>query len=59
MHVWCDMCGDITVAYVPIEVKFFDGSKLTINLCLDCWKKFKSKSRKYLVAQILKIFLEE
>jgi len=38
MGVWCDLYGDITVAYVPIEVKFFDGSRLPINLCLDCWK---------------------
>jgi hypothetical protein len=58
MGVWCDLCGDITVAYVPIEVRFVDGSSLTINLCLDCWKRVK-RSRKYLVAQLLKYLTEE
>ena len=59
MDVWCDLCGDMTVAYVPIEIRFFDGAKLTINLCLDCWERLKRKSRKYLVARLMKYIFEE
>lgn len=58
MDAFCDGCGDITVIWVPLEVRFPDGSRLTINLCLDCWKQLQ-ESRKHKVARILKLLLDE
>jgi len=58
MDVWCDVCGDITIAYVPIKVSFPDGSNMTVNLCLDCWERLK-RSRKYMVKELMRYFFEE
>ena len=51
---WCDVCGDLTKAYKPIEVRFPDGSTLVINVCLECWRDFEG-SRKLKVARIVSI----
>jgi len=58
INLWCDNCGDITVAAKPILVTFPDGAKLEILLCLDCWKEFEKSSRKLKVARMLKILKE-
>jgi len=51
--IFCDVCGDITVAWKPLEVRFPDGSILVINVCLQCYTDLE-KSRKFKVAQIIK-----
>jgi len=53
--VFCDDCGDIVVAWKPINVRFPDGSEIVINLCLECWAKFERMSRRLKVAKLLKI----
>lgn len=56
MKTFCDVCGDIVVAYIPVEVTFYKRGKITLNICLDCWvRHFKGKSRKLQVAKITKM----
>lgn len=58
--MWCDCCGDMTVAAKPIKVRFPDGELLEILVCLECWQKhFEGKSRKLKVARMLKILKDE
>ena len=54
---WCDVCGDLTKAWKPIEVKFPDGSTLVINICLQCYAEIE-KSRKFKVAQLVKMLFK-
>ena len=56
--IFCDSCGERTKASVPLEVKYPDGAKTVINLCLDCNEKIKG-SRKRLVAEMLRILTED
>ena len=56
--IFCDFCGDITVAYKPITVTFWDETKLLLNVCLDCSSKIES-SRAYKKSALLRILLEE
>lgn len=55
---FCDCCGDMSIIIIPLEVKYPDGEKITINLCLECNKKIKD-SRKHFVAEMLRILLED
>ena len=56
--MFCDCCGDLVTASVPIEVKFPDGAEITINVCLDCWWRYFEKSRKHRVAKLLEVLME-
>lgn len=51
---FCDCCGDLTKAWKPIQVRFPDGSKLVINVCLECWRDFEG-SRKLKVARLVAV----
>jgi len=54
MKVWCDVCGDIVSAYIPIRVEFYERGAITINVCIQCWNShFEGKSRKVKVAKLL------
>ena len=52
---WCDCCGDLTKAWKPIDVRFPDGTEITINICLECWDRDFEESRKLKVARLLEI----
>lgn len=56
---WCDVCGDITKAWKPVEVRFPGGSKLVINVCLGCWEKYFEESRKVKVAKVIEVLKGE
>lgn len=54
--VFCDVCGDIAIAWKPIKVEFPDESVIIINVCVECWNQhFEEKCRKLKVARLLKI----
>jgi len=58
--MFCDDCGDIVVATKPIRIIFPDGSRLEILICLECWwENWEGKSRKLMVARMLKILKDE
>jgi len=57
LDVMCDRCGDITIAWYEITVHFPKNIKIKLNLCLDCYNEIINNSRKYKVAEILKILL--
>ena len=54
MDIFCDDCGDITKAYMPITFRFLSGEEYRINICLECWDKIKD-SRKLQIAKLLEI----
>lgn len=57
--MFCDMCGDITMAAKVLQIIFPDGEKLEILICLECWRKIEKKSRKLKVAQLMQILFED
>ena len=60
MMTFCDVCGDIVVAYIPVEVMFYKRGKITLNICLDCWvRHFQGKNRKLQVAKVMDALTKE
>lgn len=53
MTLFCDFCGDITVAARPITIILWDKTEIHANLCLDCSEKV-GKSRRVRVSAIIK-----
>ena len=51
--LFCDVCGDITVAVRPIKIVLWDKKEIHGNLCLDCSEKV-GKSRKVRVSALMK-----
>ncbi|MBA7629039.1 hypothetical protein ES703_36536 [subsurface metagenome] len=39
MTLFCDVCGDQTIAVRPITIILWDKTEIHGNLCLDCAKK--------------------
>ena len=60
MMTFCDFCGDIVVAYIPVKVMFYKRGKITLNICLDCWvQHFQGKNRKLQVAIVMDALTKE
>lgn len=60
MMTFCDFCGDIVVAYIPVKVMFYKRGKITLNICLDCWvQHFQGKNRKLQVAKVMDALTKE
>jgi len=56
---FCDCCGDLVTAYIPVQVEFYKRGSLTLNVCLGCWNyHIEGKSRKVKVAKLLQILME-
>jgi len=53
MTVFCDFCGDQTVAVRPVIIILWDKTEIHVNLCLDCSKKV-GKSRKVTVSALIR-----
>ena len=55
MDIFCDECGDITKAYIPIGVTVYKRLSFSINVCLDCWSAIEKGSRNLKVARMLQV----
>jgi len=51
--LFCDNCGDITVAVRPVTIILWDRTEIHGNLCLDCSEKV-GKLRRVRVSGLMK-----